>query len=287
MGDNEMAMKTKEVPESPHHLSLTMFGAENFLKEPKNIPIILIFKMAAIQKVANVARETFKTILIDKTLITDKLNILKCLCNEIKAADLNITLSTQEALSSNSARPSYSRPPVSYMEIYEDKVLTMGIFLLRKGSRIPLHDHPGMYGFCRVLYGTISVESFSHIDKDISELNVPEFEEFQDKPGPDMRFLTPTKHNQSGEFSSNTGTCVLLPRIGNYHELKAVDGPAAFLDILAPPYEPERGRDCLYYKLLSEKTGDTKWLLQIDPPRDFWCDNLPYPGPEVTFAEAQ
>ncbi|CAB1426287.1 unnamed protein product [Pleuronectes platessa] len=37
-------------------------------------------------------------------------------------------------------------PPVTYMHICETEVFSMGVFLLRPGASIPLHDHPDMNG---------------------------------------------------------------------------------------------------------------------------------------------
>jgi len=34
---------------------------------------------------------------------------------------------------------------------------------------------------------------------------------------------------------------------GNVHTIAAVE-EAAFLDVLMPPYDPERGRECHYYR---------------------------------------
>lgn len=103
------------------------------------------------------------------------------------------------------------------------------------------------------------------------------------------------------EYSENSGPCLLTPVRDNLHQIDAVEGPAAFLDILAPPYNPDDGRDCHYYKVLQtaaeggtdgksneEEQGEDKdkeeeaWLLEIPQPEDFWCGGEPYPGPAVS-----
>ena len=74
-----------------------------------------------------------------------------------------------------------------------------------------------------------------------------------------------------------------------------MEGPAAFLDILAPPYnirppdwaEDQEERDCHYFRELSHaQTGSDeasapKWLLMCDPPASFYCDTEPYRGPGI------
>ncbi|XP_014394237.1 PREDICTED: 2-aminoethanethiol dioxygenase [Myotis brandtii] len=89
-----------------------------------------------------------------------------------------------------------------------------------------------------------------------------------------------------------SGPCILTPHRDNLHQIDAVDGPAAFLDILAPPYDPDDGRDCHYYRVLEpvrakEASGSTcdlpreVWLLETPQADDFWCEGEPYPGPKV------
>ena len=49
-----------------------------------------------------------------------------------------------------------------YFPIFEDKTLILGIFYLRSPQAvIPLHDHPDMHGFIKVLHGTACVDSYN------------------------------------------------------------------------------------------------------------------------------
>jgi len=48
----------------------------------------------------------------------------------------------------------------------------MGIFVIRNGASIPLHDHPGMHGIIKVLHGNIVINSYSrsfHNEEKMSE----------------------------------------------------------------------------------------------------------------------
>lgn len=44
---------------------------------------------------------------------------------------------------------SFCRGTVTYLDIHDDPAMTIGIFQLPPGARMPLHDHPGMTVFSR------------------------------------------------------------------------------------------------------------------------------------------
>lgn len=69
------------------------------------------------------------------------------LVTAVRAADLKIAPRKTKA-GSGPAGP--QNPPVTYMHICETEVFSMGVFLLRTGASIPLHDHPGMNGMLKV-----------------------------------------------------------------------------------------------------------------------------------------
>lgn len=151
----------------------------------------------------------------------------------------------------------------------------------------------------QVLYGKVSVRCYDKL---------------QDGDAAPSQFEPPLAQSQVGslrrsvlrsvaEYSDDSGPCLLTPVQDNLHQIDAVDGPTAFLDILAPPYDPDDGRDCHYYKVLQpvatwkgtdgknneqqqveekESEEEVMWLLEIPQPEDFWCVGEPYPGPTVS-----
>jgi len=79
--------------------------------------------------------------------------------------------------------------------------------------------------------------------------------------------------------------CVLCPVEGNIHQVDTIDGPAAFVDILAPPYKtdiPEVGNRCCRYFKEVNISKDIK-LAIISNPRDYWSDTAPYTGPQFNI----
>lgn len=78
---------------------------------------------------------------------------------------------------------------------------------------------------------------------------------------------------------------MLCPVEGNIHQVDTIDGPAAFVDILAPPYKtdiPEVGNRCCRYFKEVNISKDTK-LAIISNPRDYWSDTAPYTGPQFNI----
>ena len=93
--------------------------------------------------------------------------------------------------------------------------------------------------------------------------------------------------------NKNDAACVLTPQDKNLHEIACVEGPAAFLDILSPPYlvdvYGEGERPCTYFKVISSnpmseahKKSDKVQLLVTDTPPDFYSRSLAYNGPPLS-----
>ncbi|KAJ7324297.1 hypothetical protein JRQ81_017317 [Phrynocephalus forsythii] len=219
-----------------------------------------------IQRVARQARVTFRPPGPSSNnnnnggpRFVENLQRLQQLLNEVRAEDLRLTPRGPSAV------PGPVQPPVSYMHICETESFSMGVFVLRAGACIPLHDHPGMHGLLKVLYGTLRIACFDPV-------------------------VAP-----AGGDGGGGGQGQQRLRRDNLHQIDAVGGgPAAFLDILAPPYDPEHGRDCHYYRLSdgqslappgpADQQGLPKemWLLETPQAADFWCGGEPYPGPQVS-----
>ena len=113
-------------------------------------------------------------------------------------------------------------------------------------------------------------------------------------------FIVPVKSIISGSnITPASNPVVLSPDSGNIHEIyNESDEPAAFVDILSPPYN-HKGiehsmhgdsvvRECEYFKKVTFPSGDAeevdqtvKWLKMIHTPSDFSCDSETYQGPII------
>lgn len=183
------------------------------------------------------------------------------------------------------------KAPVSCIEIYEDNHITMAIFILKPNGKLPLHNHPGMYGLIKVIAGKVKIVSYS--------INTDKTKEFDLKSYQDNGIPVPVRPKRHGivtaELSgiivagTNSKPCVLDPDFKNLHEIESLDGPAAFLDILAPPYDYPLGgyenRKCSYYTKLSQVSPEIFRLQEIKSPSWYWTDSHPFTGPDLYEAD--
>ncbi|XP_029282102.1 2-aminoethanethiol dioxygenase-like isoform X2 [Cottoperca gobio] len=211
---------------------------------------------------------------------------LRSLMTEVRAADLKLVPRRADDSSPVLPYQHHGGPPVTYMHICETDQFSMGVFLLKSGASIPLHDHPGMHGILKVMYGKVRISCFDRLERPggSTQAAAP-----PPLPPAQVGALRRSLLRSTEEYTEESGPCVLSPDRDNLHQIDAVDGPTAFMDILAPPYDPDDDRDCHYYKVLTEaqvtitEKDQEVWLMEISQPPDFWCGAEPYPGPEVCF----
>ena len=193
------------------------------------------------------------------------------LMNKITAEDVNLN---KQVLDFIQIQPA----PMCVIDIFENKDLTISVFILKHGVTMPMHDHPGMHGFLKVISGAVQVNSYTLKTNDdhIIKLN---------------KEVSALRHRPIS-LHSNSPACVLTPRDKNLHEILCIEGPAAFLDILSPPYDVDEGgkgpRPCTFFKTVNSKlytdlpdvTEEVK-LLGIEGPPDFYSESLKYTGPPL------
>jgi cysteamine dioxygenase len=133
---------------------------------------------------------------------------------------------------------------------------------------MPLHDHKEMTGFLKIIAGTVKIQSYTRTNPTDSNPNHIEVREDPEKI-----------------VDTNTESSMLTPSESNYHEITAIQGPAAFFDILTPPYETEffdasknsmEKRVCNFYRKI-QNPDNTLYLEKIPTPRHYWCDSFYYP----------
>eukprot|EP00090_Calanus_glacialis_P020390 TRINITY_DN3137_c0_g1_i1.p1 TRINITY_DN3137_c0_g1~~TRINITY_DN3137_c0_g1_i1.p1 ORF type:complete len:264 (-),score=79.01 TRINITY_DN3137_c0_g1_i1:140-931(-) len=232
------------------------------------------------------------------------LDILIAQTNKLTGADVGLDLcsvlnsgSPKNTSDSHDSCDNYthgmsSKAPVTYIPVSENKDVSMGIFIIREGQGIPLHDHPHMHGIIKCLKGNLKITSFTKKeDQQVGRLpdRIKRSPQLVDKVKYGELFLA--EQGEQTNLNPESGSCVLGPHKSNIHRVESVGGPAAFLDILAPPYnidpphfaEDKQERDCHYFRELSEanENPNCKWLILSEPPASFFCDTEPYMGPRI------
>lgn len=182
------------------------------------------------------------------------------------------------------------KAPCTYIEVYQDSQVNMSIFVLRPGFKMPLHDHPHMHGLLKVISGAVQIRSFSEYPL-TQNIDPAKFELLAKEEAKRLASGSPKKRTLFAEISKNSvcaensQTCVLTPTLSNYHEIQALDTPAAFFDILSPPYDTlieEIGpRRCSYYTVSEEIATNVVQLTEDEMPDCFYCDQAPYLGPTL------
>ena len=167
--------------------------------------------------------------------------------------------------------------PISYLKLHEDAVFNMGTFVFPPATAMPLHNHPRMTVLSKLLYGKVHWLSYDWVDanefgKDGIHGTLP--------GTPRLAWVVCDRVVEATEghmaLYSTSG--------GNVHSIRSIT-PAAMLDILTPPYSPEHGRECHYFKEVpkgpnGEPPGPGQaWLVEIDCP-DFEVIRGTYNGPK-------
>lgn len=226
--------------------------------------------------ISAVIKQAITTFSSSKEVFHRNLEILTSLLDRTRATDVDL----HPQFMSEQLWKRKNKAPVTYVDIFDNPNLSVGIFILKPGMKLPLHDHPHMYGLIKVIAGVIKITSFS--------LNT---EATKKAAGGDSNFFRKAltaELNSEILATPDTVSCVLEPEKGNLHEIESVGGPAAFIDILSPPYEtyiPNVGpRKCSYYKVVKEVGGNVFKLEETGSPSWYWNDTFAYSGPQLVLS---
>uniref|UniRef100_A0A7N0VN67 cysteine dioxygenase n=1 Tax=Kalanchoe fedtschenkoi TaxID=63787 RepID=A0A7N0VN67_KALFE len=175
-------------------------------------------------------------------------------------------------------------PAVTYLHIYDSDKFSIGIFCLPPSAVIPLHNHPNMTVFSKLLFGTMHLKSYDWVSE--APITQPSH--------PERRLA---KVHIDSDFTAPCGPSILFPAAGgNMHCFTAITS-CAVLDVLGPPYSDSEGRHCTYYNTLpftsypgagdlgmfpEEELEKYVWLEEKEKPDDFVVVGAVYRGPRVT-----
>ncbi|CAG9856242.1 unnamed protein product [Phyllotreta striolata] len=219
--------------------------------------------------IQSILQQSLVTFRSDPASFSAQMTTLAGLVEKITAEDLNFDIAFASAPADSD--PTIPVAPITYIHIFQDGVLSIGIFVLKADKTIPLHNHPDMYGLVKVLSGKVKIDSYSLNTTKTREItnqettNVPE--------GVVPKNIFPAECNSSEVCDSLSKPCLLEPHNKNIHEIRSVDGAAAFLHVLAPPYAeaaaaaPEAAaKRCSFYAALRRLAPEVVLLQEIECP---------------------
>jgi hypothetical protein len=183
--------------------------------------------------------------------------------------DQLLQLDSVAQLGYNPSQTFHTRLPsdqISYLPIGRDPGRwSLGCFVFAPFAKMPLHDHPGMHGFARIIEGSLCVSTYDWAQGST---------EGQAGGQATMKSVDEWLH-------APALTCV-HPSEGNLHELSAGANGCVMLDALLPDYDDEHGRPCSFYMPrdahLSEHNGR-----YTTPQRD---DTNARQGETITLVDA-
>ncbi|TYH61657.1 hypothetical protein ES332_D07G067900v1 [Gossypium tomentosum] len=251
-------------------------------------PLCIIFQMTMnttspkVQLLYDLCKTTFSNSGLSSSAFSQSIQILCSLLDTFTPADVG--LKEENPIDDEGhGRVARCTQPITYLHIHECDGFTMCIFCFPTSSVIPLHDHPEMTVFSKVLYGSLHVKSYDWIE--------PTCIRESTEPGcPQVRLA---RLVMDKVFTAPCRTSVLYPKSGgNLHCFTAVS-PCAVLDVLAPPYREDLGRKCTYYidypfstsgngaQISNGKEEDYAWLAETETPDDLYMQPGVYVGPPI------
>ncbi|KAF5749014.1 2-aminoethanethiol dioxygenase-like [Tripterygium wilfordii] len=178
-------------------------------------------------------------------------------------------------------------PAITYLHLYECDQFSIGIFCLPPSGVLPLHNHPGMTVFSKLLFGTLHKKSYDWV------ADAPCASAIMNSEGkhPDVQLA---KMKVDSDFTAPCDTSILYPSDGgNLHCFTAVT-QCALLDVLGPPYSTPDGRHCMYYydfpythfsvdglSVPEEERERYAWLQEREKPEDLAVVGALYRGPQI------
>ncbi|KAI5020799.1 hypothetical protein ZWY2020_045687 [Hordeum vulgare] len=235
---------------------------------PAPAPVPAPAMPSPMQRLFDTSREVFSASAPGFVPPPDAVARLAAILNDLKSQDVGIDASMTCFKRSDSR----ASPAVTYLHFYDCSKFSFGIFCLPKSSVIPLHNHPGMTVFSKMLFGSMRLKSYDWARSN-SEAGT---NALTNSDGARL-----AKINTNAVVDASAETIVLYPENGgNLHCFTALS-PCAVLDVMGPPYSSANGRDCAYYSEapFSNTAGGVdarfSWLKEV--PNNFEMKGITMP----------
>ena len=160
--------------------------------------VFTIFRLQMCQCIEKVVQLAIATFSKKTPQETAKKNLDLLIAQTNKLTNVDVGLEHCSVFDSSPPRDSRAATPapVTYIPVVENKHISMGIFVIREGQHIPLHDHPNMHGVIKCIAGKLNITSFSKLVR-ITLADT---------------FLVVIPDNSSGQDCSNSGEVQTLSK---------------------------------------------------------------------------
>ncbi|KAF8118047.1 hypothetical protein N665_0006s0049 [Sinapis alba] len=237
-------------------------------------------EITAVRKLFDTCKEVFSNGGPGLIPSEDKIQQLRDILDNMKPEDVGLS-QTMPYFRQDYGPESESSPPITYLHLHQCEQFSIGIFCLPPSGVIPLHNHPGMTVFSKLLFGTMHIKSYDWV---------------VDAPMRDTKTRL-AKLKMDSTLTAPCNASILYPEDGgNMHRFTARTA-CAVLDVLGPPYCNPEGRHCTYFlefpldnssseednvlRGVVEKEGHA-WLQERDDnPEDLNVVGALYTGPKV------
>ncbi|XP_011012756.1 PREDICTED: 2-aminoethanethiol dioxygenase-like [Populus euphratica] len=231
--------------------------------------------VSPVQKLFNTCNEVFDSCSTGIIPSSDNIQKLKAVLDNFKPADVGLFPEMPHFQASVAGRT----PVIRYLHLHGCDKFSMGIFCLPPSGVIPLHNHPGMTVFSKLLFGTMHIKSYDWV---------------ADVPATKQAEVRLAKVKVNSKLTAPCSTSILYPTDGgNMHCFTAVTA-CAVLDVLGPPYSVPDGRHCQYYldfpfanfsvngvSIPEEEKEGYAWLQEREEPEDLTFVGELYEGPAI------
>ncbi|XP_055806672.1 plant cysteine oxidase 2 [Solanum dulcamara] len=240
--------------------------------------------VSRIQKLYGTCKQVFANCRPGVVPSPENVQRVKAVLDNMTEADVGLRPNMPCFKSTVSDKP----PKITYLHIHECDEFSIGIFCLPPKAVIPLHNHPGMTVFSKLLFGKMHIKSYDWVDNLHPESTTPNANiSDRDCRGPRL-----AKLKVNSKFKAPCKTSILYPADGGNMHCFTAKTACAVLDVLGPPYCDPEGRHCQYYydfpfanlsvdglSVPEEQQSEYAWLKEREKPEDLTVAGAQYSGP--------
>ncbi|GMH05139.1 hypothetical protein Nepgr_006979 [Nepenthes gracilis] len=242
-------------------------------------------KQTMIQTVFETCKEVFSNGRTGFVPRPEDVERLRSVLDRLKPSDVGLSPDMRYFRAEETERT----PVITYLHLHECEKFSMGIFCLPPSGVLPLHNHPGMTVFSKLLFGAMHMKSYDWaIEKPCSSVSISGALQIEGK------VAQLAKLQVDADFTAPCDTSILYPAAGgNMHCFTALTA-CAIVDVLGPPYSEPDGRHCTYYleypfdsfsvdgiAVPEDEKESYSWLQEREKPEDLAVVGAIYSGPKI------